>query len=114
MIIQCILIGVLAIIAVFAYVRRKKAPLVALFVLTLSSVGVVFVLYPPLTQSIAAAAGIGRGVDLITYLFMAIMLMIILDIYLRLLASMEMLTLIVRRLSLLEAPANHGHSEEQS
>src|SRR5437868_4218322 len=103
MIIQFILIGILLITLIFALARREKAPLIAMFMMALSCGGIVFVISPSIAQTLATWVGISRGVDLITYLFMAIMLVVILDVYLRLQTNLEMLTLVVRHMSLLDA-----------
>lgn len=103
MIIQFILTGILLCTLFFALVRREKAPLIALLIIILSCGGILFVIMPSIAQALATKVGISRGVDLITYLFMAIMLTVILDIYLRIQAILEMLTAVVRYTSLLEA-----------
>ncbi|MBY0408410.1 MAG: DUF2304 domain-containing protein [Rickettsiales bacterium] len=102
MIIQFILSGILMLTLFFALVRREKAPLIALVMMLLSCGGMVFVFFPSIAQVLATWVGISRGVDLITYLFMAIMLVVILDVYLRLQATLELLTAVVRHVSLLE------------
>lgn len=103
MIIQFILTGILLGTLFFALVRREKAPLIALFIISLSCGGILFVIFPSIAQALATWVGISRGVDLITYLFMAIMLVVILDIYLRLQATQETMAAMVRHISLLEA-----------
>lgn len=104
MIIQFILTGILLGTLFFALVRREKAPLIALLMMVLSCGGILLVIFPSIAQALATWVGISRGVDLITYLFMAIMLIVMLDVYLRLQAALEMLTAVVRHISLLEAP----------
>lgn len=106
MIMQFILIALLLISLLFALIRREKAPFIALCMVTLSAGSIVLVLFPSIAQGVATWAGIGRGVDLVTYLFMAMMLVVILDVYLRLQAAHETLTQLVRHISLEEASRN--------
>lgn len=103
MMIQFILIFIFACTLIFAFTRSHKAPFIGWSVILLSFVGIGFVLFPQTTQTIAYYAGVGRGADLITYIFISIMLMVILDMYLRLRALLDMLTAIVRHMSLAEA-----------
>ena len=103
MIIQFILTGILLCTLFFALLRREKAPLIALLIILFSCGGILLVIIPSIAQALATKVGISRGVDLVTYLFMAIMLMVILDIYLRIQAMLEILTAVVRHTSLLEA-----------
>ena len=69
----------------------------------ITSIGIVLVCHPELTQIMATWAGIGRGVDIIIYLFLAIMTLVILDVYIRLHSTNELLTKMVRNIALLEA-----------
>ncbi len=103
MIIQFILSGILLGALFFALLRREKAPLIAFCMMLLSGGGILLVTFPEIAQLLADRVGISRGVDLIIYLFIAIMLVVILDIYLRLQTMTEMLTSIVRHMSLIEA-----------
>jgi hypothetical protein len=103
MIIQFILTGLLLVTLFFALLRREKAPLIALVMMVLAGGGILLVIFPQVAQSAATFVGIARGVDLITYLFMAIMLVVIFDVYLRLQSMLEMVTALARRMSLLEA-----------
>lgn len=103
MIIQFVLISIFLIACSFAFTRRKKAPIISVFIITQSCIGMILVIFPAITQTLADWVGVSRGVDLITYLFMAIMMMVLLDIYLKLHTTLEMLAATARRLSLLEA-----------
>lgn len=104
MIIQFILIAILLTTLFFALIRREKAPLIALWIMLLSCGGILLVIFPSIAQTLATSVGINRGVDLIIYLFMAIMLIVLLDVYVRLQATLEMVTILVRQMSLLKTP----------
>jgi len=103
MIIQFILTGILLVTLIFSLAGREKAPFTAMCMIFLSLMGIVLVIDPAIAQVLATKVGIARGVDLIMYLFMAVMLIVIMDIYIRLQVMREMVTSVVRQLSLLEA-----------
>lgn len=113
MIIQFILVGILLIAVFFGVLRKSKAPLVALMMVVLSGMGIILVIFPSIAQNLANLVGVSRGVDLITYTFMAVMMVVLFDIYLRLQAALEMLTSVVRHISLVEAPLNDKTKDNQ-
>ena len=103
MIIKLVLASMLVLIGLLAFMRSHKAPMIGFPVMGLAALGVAFVIFPEITQIIANHVGVSRGVDLVIYVFMAIMLVVILDIYLRIQALIDRQTLLVRHICLQEA-----------
>ncbi len=102
-IIQPLLIaGLLAALGVYvAYLRTalRDRALAALFV----SLAVAAVLFPDLTTVAANRLGVGRGTDLLLYLLALGGTFVFLVVYIRLLRLEQAVTLLVRRLAILEA-----------
>src|SRR5205085_219977 len=70
MIIRALLLAGLAAIGWLVFVRRNKLPFHIVLVFAILGIGAAAVLAPEKTlDDIALAFGVGRGVDLITYLF---------------------------------------------
>lgn len=103
MIIQFVLASMLSLIALLAFMRSHKAPVIGFPVMGLACLGIIFVIFPNITQIIANHVGVSRGVDLVIYVFMAIMLVVILDIYLRIQAMLDRQTILVRHICLQES-----------
>ena len=58
-------------------------------------------------RSLAELAGIGRGVDLILYVWVVISLLIVLNLHLKLRAQMELITALAREIAIVKAQASH-------
>lgn len=102
MIIKLILVSILLVALLFAMLRKEKAPLISLSMMLLAGVGITLVVFPSIAQSLADIVGVSRGVDLVIYVFMAVMMAVLLDLYLRWQSTMDTLTSIVRHISLNE------------
>ena len=61
---------------------------------------------PSHATRLAALVGIGRGVDLIIYTWVAISLMILLNLHLKLRAQMELITVLAREIAIANAGAD--------
>src|SRR5207253_1589304 len=80
--------------------RAEVAPaLRRLFVLVFFGGGIVFILQPDLTTTIANVVGIGRGADLIFYLSTLFLFFLCFNYHVRFMALEEQLTRIVRELA---------------
>jgi hypothetical protein len=102
-IIQSLLIA--GLLGTFGYAmsqRRRSWPL-SVVMMALAACGVVFVLVPDVTNSIASAVGVGRGADLILYCFVLIMLVAVFNIHLRIRSSLDTTTELARAIALLSA-----------
>lgn len=103
MIIQVGLILVLLILALYALAQRSRTPVVAGLIFCSVLVGIGLVLFPGLATRLANFVGVGRGADLIFYLFIVIALAAIFNLHLQIRANKEMVTELVRSLALLSA-----------
>lgn len=65
--IQFILVPLLLALIITYFKRLRSTLLDRIIVLSLGAVGIMMVLFPNLTQSLAQILGVGRGADLITY-----------------------------------------------
>jgi hypothetical protein len=103
MIAQLTLSLLLLVIILYAWVECRKAPLVGLISTAGGVTGLYFVWIPAHATALAELTGVGRGVDLIIYLWVAISLLLILNIHLKLRAQMELITILARTVALNEA-----------
>ena len=104
MIIRALLLAGLAAIGWLVFLRRNKLPLHIMLVLGLLVVGAAAVLAPEQTlDDIAHAFGVGRGVDLITYLFEVGAMFVLLHYYTKFVDLQRQLTEVTRELAILRA-----------
>ena len=101
--IQVALLAALAIIAIYAFGQRRRSGPVSYGILAAVVAGAVLILLPDFSTSIANAVGVGRGADLVFYVFMLIILAAVLNIHLRLRSDAEVLTKLARELAILTA-----------
>lgn len=107
--IQILLIAAIVVLAVFM-MRRTGADshlairrlLMGLFVLA----AVLSVLFPQWLSWVAQLVGVGRGTDLVLYALIVIFLAFVYSQYRRNLALQRQLTLLARKIALLEASEN--------
>lgn len=100
---QVFLSLILGAVAVYAWAAFRKAPAIALMAGAAAIAGFYFVWLPDHATWLAHKAGIGRGVDLILYIWVVFSLLAILNLHLALRAQTELITKIARRLALSEA-----------
>lgn len=103
MIIQVGLTFVLVILAAYALSQRKRAPIVGLLIFCSAMAGIGLVLFPELTNHVAHRVGLGRGADLIFYLFIVMTLASIFNLHLRIRANAEVTTGLARSIALMSA-----------
>jgi len=105
--IQAILIALLLLIGGI-YLTALSSRLVSrLALLSLLAAGVVFVINPDLTTRIAHSVGVGRGTDLLLYLFCLASITVFLKLYKKNRVMDEKLTEVARQVALLGARAPH-------
>ena len=105
--IQAILIALLLLIGGI-YLTALSSRLVSrLALLAIVAAGVVFVINPELTTRIAHGVGVGRGTDLLLYLFCLASVTVFLKLYKKNRALEEKLTEIARHVALQSAQAPH-------
>ena len=117
MIIRIVLLSCLALIGWRVFLRRTKLPIHIVLVFGVLALAAGAVLFPEVTSDIAHIVGVGRGVDLITYLVEVGLLFIILHYYLKFVELEERITFLVREIALLRAQNNRsvtGLNDRQS
>ena len=100
MIAQLILSGLLLGILLYAWQERRRSPIVATLSLLAAGSGLFLVWEPSWASDIAELAGVGRGVDLIIYVWVVISLLILLNLHLKLRVQLELTTALARQIAL--------------
>jgi hypothetical protein len=103
MIAQFILSILLAGIVVYAWSEYARSPAVAVLTLLVASAGLYFVWMPEHSTQLAEAVGIGRGVDLLLYIWVCLSLIVLLNLHLKLRTQMELITALARKIALADA-----------
>jgi hypothetical protein len=103
MIAQVILSLLLAGILLYAWVEYWRAPAVAVLAVLIATAGLYFVWFPSHSTEIAELVGIGRGVDLIIYIWVCLSLIVLLNLHLKLRTQVEVITRLARAVALAEA-----------
>jgi hypothetical protein len=95
------LVGVVA----YAWTEWPRAPAIGLLAMLAAVAGLYFVWLPAHATWLASLAGIGRGVDLIIYLWVVISLIVMLNLHLKLRSQMELITTLTREVAIANARA---------
>jgi hypothetical protein len=103
MIIRLLLLSAIAGIGYYAFLRRSKLPINIVVLLLLLGVASAFIIRPHLSDHIAHLVGVGRGVDLITYVVEVTLFFIALHYYMKFVELQSQLTTVVRELALTRA-----------
>jgi len=103
MIAQFILSILLAGILLYAWTEYRRSPVVALLTLVVAAAGLYFVWIPEHSTQLAELVGIGRGVDLMLYVWVCISLIVLLNLHLKLRTQMELITTLARKVALADA-----------
>ena len=83
----------------FLIVRRHSS-LPRVFLLTFFGTGLLFILWPGLTNTLAVLVGIGRGADLVLYLSVLVLFFLCFSMYIRFRETEEVLAKIVSELAI--------------
>lgn len=105
MIAQWILTAGLSACLFYVFSLGRSLPIVRLGLFAIILVGYVFIWIPELTTKIAALVGIGRGADLILYVWIILNLFLILRLHMKLREQSESFTKLVRQFALQAAEA---------
>jgi hypothetical protein len=105
MIAQLILTVLLFGILLYAWTEYRRAPAIGLVAMFAALTGLYFVWIPAHATWLAELVGIGRGVDLILYVWVAISLIVLLNLHLKLRVQKEMITVLARELAIANARA---------
>jgi hypothetical protein len=100
MIAQVILTVLLSAIVLYAWCEQRRSPVVAAMSLLAATSALYFVWTPTHASGLAHWVGIGRGVDLVIYLWVVISLLVLLNLHLKLRGQLEMITVLARGLAL--------------
>jgi hypothetical protein len=100
MIAQGILSLLLSGVLVYAWVEYRRSPVIGSLSVVVSLAGLFFVWVPSQSTRLAEFVGIGRGVDLILYLWVCISLIVLLNLHLKLRTQQEMITKLARAIAI--------------
>jgi hypothetical protein len=103
MIAQLILSILLGGILIYAWSEYARSPAVAVLAVFVATAGLYFVWVPEHSTQLAELVGIGRGVDLILYIWVCLSLIVVLNLHLKLRTQMELITALARKLALSDA-----------
>ena len=117
MIAQLILSILLGGILIYAWSEYARSPAVAVLAVFVATAGLYFVWVPEHSTQLAELVGIGRGVDLILYIWVCLSLIVVLNLHLKLRTQMELITALARKLALSDAqparaPGHHATANE--
>jgi small membrane protein len=111
MIAQLILSILLAAILLYAWTEYRRSPAVAVLAVFAATAGLYFVWVPEHSTQLAELVGIGRGVDLILYIWVCISLIVLLNLHLKLRTQTELITTLARKVALAEARSDRPPDE---
>jgi small membrane protein len=103
MIAQIILSVLLCGVLVYAWVEARRSPIVAGLSLAAACAGLYFVWFPTHSTRVAEFVGVGRGADLVLYLWVCISLVVLLNLHLKLRTQHELITALARKIALANA-----------
>jgi small membrane protein len=97
-------------ITVYAWTEWPRAPVIGSVAMLVTAAGLYFIWLPSHASWLAAEVGIGRGVDLVLYVWVIISLLVMLNLHLKLRSQMELITVLMRNLAIAEARAAEVNS----
>jgi hypothetical protein len=103
MIAQTVLSLLLGIVLVYAWVEYRRSPIVATLSWGVGLAGFYFVWMPSHATLVAELFGIGRGADLVLYLWVCISLIVLLNLHLKLRTQHELITALARSIAIANA-----------
>ena len=103
MIIRIVLLAALTAIGWFVFLKRNRLPFHIVIVFAMLLTGGAAVLFPEQTDRVANFVGVGRGVDLITYVIEVTVLFVLIHYYTKFVELQRQLTDVVRELAILRA-----------
>jgi len=108
MIIRILLLSALAAIGWFVFLKRNRLPFHIVVVFAILGLGAAAVLFPDVSDEVANFVGVGRGVDLISYLIEVAVLFVLLHYYTKFVEMQRKLTDVVRELAILRSEIDRG------
>jgi hypothetical protein len=98
--VKSILIVGLLVCAGYAFLQRDKSRLIAICIAMLSAIGMILVIQPELSTRVANSIGVGRGTDLITYFWILMSVLVLLNLQFKIFALQRTLTELAREVAL--------------
>jgi small membrane protein len=90
-------------VLLYAGNERRRSPVVAWLSIVAATAGLYFTWMPEHATFLAHWTGIGRGVDLVIYVWVCITLIVLLNLHLKLRTQMELVTVLARTIALAQA-----------
>jgi hypothetical protein len=103
MIAKLVLSLLLGVVLLYAWAQYRRSPIVTILSCAVSLVGFYFVWLPSHATRVAEFVGIGRGADLVLYVWACISLIVLLNLHLKLRSQQELLTQLARSIALANA-----------
>jgi hypothetical protein len=100
MIAQFILTALLLGVALYAWQEHRRSPVVGRLSLVAATIAIYLVWAPSHASDLAEFAGVGRGVDLIIYIWVVISLLVLLNLHLKLQVQLELITALARQIAI--------------
>jgi hypothetical protein len=97
------LIALLVFCALYGWRQRSLSPIVGFVTPLTCVVGIVLVVRPDWSSDAARLLGVGRGADLVLYIWTAITILVLANVHFRLRAQHAMITLLTRQITIIEA-----------
>ena len=113
MIAQLVLSILLGAILLYSWIEYRRSPAVALLTVVVAGAGIYFVWVPEHSTQLAELVGIGRGVDLILYIWVCLSLIVLLNLHLKLRTQMESITALARKIALADARPARAQAEQR-
>ena len=101
--IRVIMLSGLAAIGYLVFLRRNRLPFHIMTVFALLAAGAAAVMFPGATDDIAHYVGVGRGVDLITYILEIAVMYVLIHYYTKFVELQRQLTQLTREMAILKA-----------
>lgn len=114
MIIRILMLSGLAAIGYLVFLRRNKLPFHIMTVFVILGAGALAVLFPEDTDVIANYVGVGRGVDLIMYLFEVAAIFVLIHYYTKFVELQRQLTTLTRELAIMKAELERATARRDS
>lgn len=112
MLTRILLLAALALIGYRFFLRRHKLPVNIIVLFAFLGAGALMVIFPDATNDLAHLFGVGRGADLVNYLFEVAVLYVLLHYYTKFVEHEAELTRLVRELALLRAELDERRAGE--
>ena len=93
----------LAFFAFYGWRQRRISPAIGFAMPLLTLIGIALVLRPEFAQRAAHLLGIGRGADLVLYIWTMVSLLLLANLHFRMRGQSAMITILTRELAILEA-----------